>query len=491
MKKFCIKIQNVKLLILIFLLSLFLSCLTTNYDYDLFARLEVGEIFYKTGQILKHCPFSYTRTHVWYDHEWGAGVIFYTFLKFFGAFGLILLNALLLSVTAYFIQKKWGTMSVFSSALFLVILHYTHDDLIRCHTFTFFFFAVFIFLLDKYRRENTNLIWLLFPMSVVWNNLHGGVVSGLGIAFIYLVGLIIEKKPYKKLLASWIASISGLIINPYGLKYIAFLFYAATLKRYYILEWYDVFQAYHFLYYLPVLVVMFGMLAWRLYTDIKKRHLDYIEYAVLAVTLYMGLAHIKLLGLSLIAIFMYCSIPIWKKAEKITSAVILVMACLIPLYSPMIPRATFGIFPLKEVEFLKINNIKGNILVPFEMGSYVSYKLYPNNLIYMDGRYEEVYYPDTLEDLMDFCNKRGGWRKVLNKYDTDIVMVEKTDPAYGAMFEEESWKHLYTGSLCGIFLRTDKNIIHTELAPNEDINYYRRKIFENNLEEMTLEAIDD
>ena len=96
-----------------------------------------------------------------------------------------------------------------------------------------------------------------------------------------------------------------------------------------------------------------------------------------------------------------------SKAEKITSAVILVMACLIPLYSPMIPRATFGIFPLKEVEFLKINNIKGNILVPFEMGSYVSYKLYPNNLIYMDGRYEEVYYPDTLEDLMEEYVEKG------------------------------------------------------------------------------------
>ena len=42
-------------------------------------------------------------------------------------------------------------------------------------------------------------------------------------------------------------------------------------------------------------------------------------------------------------------------------------------------------------EFLRINNIKGNIIVPFEMGSYISYKLYPQNLIFMDGRYDGVY----------------------------------------------------------------------------------------------------
>ena len=90
---------------LIFIISLFINCLTTNYDFDLFARLDVGEHFLKTLQIWKKDPFSYTPTHLWYDHEWGSGVIFYAFLKMFGPFGLILLKTILLTTTLYFIYK--------------------------------------------------------------------------------------------------------------------------------------------------------------------------------------------------------------------------------------------------------------------------------------------------------------------------------------------------------------------------------------------------
>ncbi len=474
-----------RIVILFFLLSLFLTCLTTNYDYDLFARLQVGEIFFKTGQVLKHCPFSYTQTHLWYDHEWGSGVVFYAFLKLFGPPGLILLNALLLSGTAYFVFKR--QKSIAAAALFLVLIHYAHNDLIRCHTFSFLFFAVFIFLLDKYRKENSNLIWLIIPLTIVWNNLHGGVASGLGIVFICLAGLIITRKPFKKLLCALGFSLLGLVVNPYGLKYLAFLFYAGTLRRDFILEWYDVFQPYHFAFFIPVLIAMSALIGWRIYSDVKNKQFDIIEYAVLAVTVYMGLAHIKLMGLALIAVFMYCRLPVFKNADKIAGLVIVILACSIPLYSPVVPRATFGVFPLKEVEFLKINNIKGNILAPFELGSYVSYKLYPDNLIYMDGRYEEVYYPKTLEDLMDFCNKRKGWRKVLDNYDTEIVLVERIDPAYDAMLEVSDWKNVYNGELCGVFVKNNRPVAN--LAPEEDINYYRNRMFEKNKKEK--ETVND
>ncbi len=472
--------RNRLLMLLIFLLSMFLTCLITDYDYDLFARLEVGEIFFKTGKILTHCPFSYTETHKWFDHEWGSGVVFYGFLKTLGAGGLILLNSLLFFGTTYFILKTRKTISLIPVALFLVMIHHTNGALIRCQAFSFFFLAVFIFLLEKYREDKTKWIWILPALTVIWNNLHGGVVSGLGIAFIYALGLTFERKPAKELWGSLLTSIAVLVINPYGIKYIAFLFFAATMRRDFIFEWYDVFQAYHFAYFLPVLVVMALILGYKIYSDIKNKSFDLIQYVVLALALYMGLAHIKMLGISLVVLFMYCALPVvLEKLERILAVVIIVLACSIPLYSINVPRATFSTFPLKEVEYLKINKIKGNILVPFEMGSYVSYKLYPENLIYMDGRYEEVYYQKTLDDLLDFCNKRDGWRKALDDYPTEIVMVEKFDPAYAALNKEKDWEHLYTGSLCGVFVKKNANIFHHDLAPVEDIDYYRENMFKH------------
>ena len=62
-------------------------------------------------------------------------------------------------------------------------------------------------------------------------------------------------------------------------------------------------------------------------------------------------------------------------------------------------------------------NIKGNIITPFALGSYTSYKLYPNNLIYIDGRYEEVYYDN--KERVPFWECRNwihpgwcGWQQV-------------------------------------------------------------------------------
>lgn len=52
------------------------SC-TDYVDYDFFARLIVGKTYFQTGDILKYDFLSYSKTHPWYDHEWGASLIFY------------------------------------------------------------------------------------------------------------------------------------------------------------------------------------------------------------------------------------------------------------------------------------------------------------------------------------------------------------------------------------------------------------------------------
>ena len=80
-KKICCNKYCMYLLIALF--ALLLSCLSKDYDYDLYARLIVGEHFFSTGWISYKDFLSYTPTHTWYDHEWGASLIFYAFFKLF------------------------------------------------------------------------------------------------------------------------------------------------------------------------------------------------------------------------------------------------------------------------------------------------------------------------------------------------------------------------------------------------------------------------
>ena len=63
-------------------------------DYDLWARLAVGSIFFQTGHVLKHDIFSYLPTKpLWVDHEWGSGVVFYLLAKYMGEWGIFALKA--------------------------------------------------------------------------------------------------------------------------------------------------------------------------------------------------------------------------------------------------------------------------------------------------------------------------------------------------------------------------------------------------------------
>lgn len=475
------------------LFSIFLACLSTNYDYDLFARLIVGERFIEQGILPFKDFLSYTPTHPWYDHEWGSGVIFYVILKYFKAGGLLFFHAAMLFLTSIFIvkiqrlKKHAYPSSLLFMAVFLAFYMRLNPVITRCQLFSFVFFSIFLYILEATRvKKATKLIWLLPFITIIWNNLHGGVVSGLGLIGMYFVGAIIEKKQWKNYLIVLLVSTGILVINPYGIKYLEFLFSATTKTRTYITEWSPFYAARHILYYAPsVLYGLFGILA-SIKSAVDKRKIDFTKFIIIITTLYLGAAHVKLLSLAIISIAALCYndvIYLFRKIKKIFSKIeksmylaIFILALSIPLFSPFVARCSFSIFPLYEIEFLKINNIKGNIVTPFELGSYATYKLYPDNLVYMDGRYEEVYDDSILQTLKDFETLAPNWQDIYTKYHTDIIMPYKGSPIYNVLNNGNDWTLIFDGRLCGVFVKKD-NVNVSYFEPEYKINYYRKTMF--------------
>ena len=136
-------------------------------------------------------------------------------------------------------------------------------------------------------------------------------------------------------------------------------------------------------------------------------------------------------------------------------------------------------FPIYETEFIRLNNIRGNILTSFGFGSYVSYKLYPNNLIFMDGRYEEVYYDEEFNKLLDYELCNDSWKDVYLLYPTEILMPEKNISVYETLKTSDEWDLVYEGPVCGVFLKKENNKRSYKM-PVQDIQYYQETAFNHN-----------
>ncbi len=487
--------------ITLFLLILAFTTTALYFDFDLWARLIAGMGVIDGGQVLKQDFLSYTPVHIWWDHEWGSGVIFYFFLKFLGPYSLIILQAVLMFgifFTASGIIKLRTDETPYNILFYFFTLMAVMSNLnnpVRCHMFSFLLFTVFIYLLEKVRRGNSKLLFLIPILTILWNNVHGGVVSGLGLIAMYALGEFLNRKQYFKYILTLIISALTLLINPWGYEYIKFLFMANTMQRPYIIEWWGLFSQFYlfkqikFKLFMLVSVLIESIC---IFKNIKTHSIktwyqnaDKVKYIILLSTLYLAISHVKLLPFFAISAlcFVYedfykliknVNLPQWK--DRVVYILILGISLFTFIIKDFSVPVGMDAYPVKEVEFLKINNIKGKILSNFGYGSYISYKLYPDNLIYMDGRYEEVYYDYMVPLLKEFFLAYPNWKQVLEIFPPDIMIIEKNYPIFTVLKASKEWQLAYEGKYFGVFLPVnyhDKNF----RKPTDNLEYYKNTLF--------------
>ena len=98
---------------------------------------------------------------------------------------------------------------------------------------------------------------------------------------------------------------------------------------------------------------------------------------------------------------------VFVKEFLIYCLIILEIFSLVKIHNKVMYSHMLTDYPVKMVEFMQKNKMDGKILNKFGLGSYLSYKLYPDNLIFMDGRYEEVYSPKLLKEIKNFAKQEG------------------------------------------------------------------------------------
>lgn len=519
MEKILKNIKPVLFYITMFSFLFAMSCFFNGVDPDYWARLLQGKAFFELGHILKQDPFSYINTLTWYDHEWGSSVIFYFIQSHFNWLGIIFLKTILLFLILFFIiqsiklQNIKHTKTPYNIVIFFFILHSMYTLIIssiRCHYFTFMFFTMFIYMLELVRHKNKNMLLFLFPpIMLIWNNIHGGCVAGLGLILLYAIGEFLNKKPYAKYLYTFLASSLMLFINPYGIEYVKYLIKATTMKRPMIMEWQNPFfesKAKELLkfkinYIIGFLLLLTSFIRTKI---VNKQNIDYTKYLVLIVGAYLSFKYIKHSPFFVIimSIFLYdefyfvfntliyklrnlfhlnnktfVNVVILLK-ETLMYSFILVASFILIFTSTYKPAIVASFYPYKIVEFLKINKLNGTILNEFGLGSYLCYKLYPYNLIYMDGRYEELYSNNTFMIVQNFYFGTKQWEKALNTDPAYIIVNEKAK-VYKKLKDDKKKRYvpIYKDWVYVLFTKT-KYKQKKYIQPTNDLRYYNDHIFD-------------
>src|SRR5206468_2705209 len=102
---------------------------------------------------------------------------------------------------------------------------------------TFFFFALFVFLLEEHEHGRRWPLLLIPGIAALWANLHGGFVAGFGVAVLYAASYAPRRRMPGLLLGICLAAGLATLANPYGVRYWQYLHEALLMPRPFVTEW--------------------------------------------------------------------------------------------------------------------------------------------------------------------------------------------------------------------------------------------------------------
>lgn len=197
---------------------------------DTFWHRAAGQWMLDHHQVLRHDVFSYTVTgRSWFTPEWGYDVLLAGSIRAIGPTAFWLLSAGLATVTVIVVALRsrllgagwtWtGLLCVETGAAITLFL----DD--RPQIVSYLLLAVLLLLLTLSRRR-PSWLWFIPPLFVLWANMHGSFLLGLGIVGLEVVVALVPVRlgrvsvsdplPRRSAIVVLLASGAATLVNPFG-----------------------------------------------------------------------------------------------------------------------------------------------------------------------------------------------------------------------------------------------------------------------------------
>jgi hypothetical protein len=460
-------------------------------DCDTGFHIRIGEYIVDTSSIPKYDIYSFSPpSQKWIHTSWLSDVIMYLLHRPFGLTGVVILYALMISITYYLLFKiirQYDVNIVFTTLIVLLViicseLHW----LARPHIFSWILFLLWYYVLDSFWYKQKNYLYFLPLIMLFWVNLHGSFVLGFALIAIYLLGSVITiwRAPDRelgirkaKLLGfTTLACVLVSLINPYSYDVLFFPFKLVSDK--FIMDNIDEFlspnfhkgtaMAFEFL--LLLTIVTFLM---------SRNRLNLIEFM-----LTLLFTHMAFYSVRYIPLFSFIIAPILakhaesilresngrianfikKRADGITATdasargyIWIFLAFLLVAIG-----ANSGIFryrfdekekPVAAVEFLKRESLKGNMFNNDEFGDYMIYSAYPQYKVFIDDRIGAPYDVGRLKEYLRVTYFEPGWERVIEKYNINWIIFNSNSALSRFLVENREWKLIYSDKVANIFVK--------------------------------------
>ena len=212
-------------------------------DNDLWVHLKIGLDILRQGTVPHFDSYSYTAAGAtWIDHEWLTHLLFGAVYRAGGDPALLGLKLAIAATTAALlarsVARRAASPHVRGVILVLAFAVLARGFAIRPQIISYALVAFVFCWLDALQTPGVFTAAALAASIVLWANLHGGVLLGVGIAGLYALWLLgTDKRAAVRIgIATALAVVAALFANPYGPSLGTYLFHELSAPHP-ITEW--------------------------------------------------------------------------------------------------------------------------------------------------------------------------------------------------------------------------------------------------------------
>jgi hypothetical protein len=371
-------------------------------DTDIWGHMRFGLDLLATHTLPSVDHYSFTSSQPWVNHEWASDLLFAVAYANGGLPGLVLLRVLSLSIALIALNRglrhvSWPLRDGLIAAAVLMSMPLLGT--VRPQTFSFPLYALtLVALID-------DAVWLPL-VFVVWANLHGGWLIGLGSV---IVRTALE--PTKKRVLVAIACAAATLLTPFGFSLWWSLAEAILRGWADVVEWQPIWKLSYGVQDAILWSVCVAAIAFARYKKLQAAPWQWVWTISVAIAAARVRRHLPFLTLAVILLLLshLRTRGIEFSQQKLTAQVAAILAppilaaCFVagvllqPAVTclPDVPRVEPE---PSAVQFIRSANLRGRLLMWFNWGLYTLWQVGDQLKVSYDNRRETVYSAQTVAD---------------------------------------------------------------------------------------------